>query len=203
MSSTGRSKKDGTKTERRKDDFYATPLEATYSLLDQPEIQELFSNVNVLYEPCAGDLAILDAVRRKHLLPKVLICNDIRPLYYHYKAYSVAWDLTILANEGVDYVSSDWHYAPYRDDVLIITNPPFTLAMPMLKKSLTEAAHVIYLMRLDILGSLGRFEFWQERHPDIYIMSKRHSFTGDGSTDSCYYAWFYFHPKEGGRWKVI
>lgn len=55
MSSTGRSKKDGTKTERRKDDFYATPLEATYSLLDQPEIQELFSNVNVLYDPCAGD----------------------------------------------------------------------------------------------------------------------------------------------------
>lgn len=31
MSSTGREKKDGTKTERRKDDFYATPLEATYS----------------------------------------------------------------------------------------------------------------------------------------------------------------------------
>lgn len=203
MSSTGRPKQDGTKTERRDKDFYATPLEATYSLLEQPEIHELLSNIDVLYEPCAGDLAIVDAIRRKSLLPPVLVCSDIRSLYYHYKAYAAAWNISILANEGVDYSSSDWHFASHRSDVLIITNPPFKQAMPMLKKSLLEASNVIYLMRLDVLGSLSRFGFWQERHPDIYIMAKRHSFTGDGATDSCYYAWFYFHPNESGKWKVI
>lgn len=202
MSSTGRSKKDGTKTPRRDKDFYATPLEAVYSLLNQPEIHELLCNTNVLYEPCAGDLAIVDAIRRRSLLPPWIVCSDVRPMYYHYKAYAHAWGITnLLANEE-DYLTSGT--TPLGDNgLLIITNPPFSLTMPMLQKSLTESSNVIYLMRLDILGSKARQNFWQTRKPDIYIMSKRHSFTGDGATDSCYYAWFWFHPNESGKWKVI
>lgn len=89
-------------------------------------------------------------------------------------------------NEGSDYLE---HIALWRYD-LIITNPPFSLAMEFLQKSLQEADTVVYLLRLNFLGSQKRKAFWQANRPShILVLSKRPSFTG-GGTDSIEYAWF-------------
>jgi hypothetical protein len=86
--------------------------------------------------------------------------------------------------EGKDYFEAN----PSVD--LIITNPPFSLALEFLKKSLTEARTVVYLLRLNFLGSQKRKEFWQNNPPShIFTLSKRPSFTGKG-TDATEYAWF-------------
>lgn len=86
---------------------------------------------------------------------------------------------------GVDYLSTSF------DSVdLIITNPPFSLALPFLSKSLQEALTVIYLLRLNFLGSRKRRQFWADNPPThLYVLSSRPSFTGKG-TDATEYAWF-------------
>lgn len=61
---------------------------------------------------------------------------------------------------GVDYLITAF---PTVD--LIITNPPFPLALQFLQKSLSEAQTVIYLLRLNFLGSRGRRDFWQANRP--------------------------------------
>lgn len=90
-------------------------------------------------------------------------------------------------SEGVDYLT----YLPDVHHDLIITNPPFSLALEFLQKSLQEADTVIYLLRLNFLGSQKRRAFWQANRPShVLVLANRPCFTGDGKTDSIEYAWF-------------
>lgn len=116
----------------------------------------------VFHEPCRGTYAIYDRVE----------CQS-----------KSSCEIT----EGKDYLS---HVAlwPYN---LIITNPPFSLALEFLQKSLQEADTVIYLLRLNFLGSQKRRAFWQANRPShVLVLANRPCFTGDGKTDSIEYAWF-------------
>lgn len=89
---------------------------------------------------------------------------------------------------GVDYLKQRIPKPVYD---LIITNPPFSLALEFLQKSLQEAKTVIYLLRLNFLGSQIRHDFWTLNPPThLFVLSKRPSFTEDGGTDSVEYAWF-------------
>lgn len=102
--------------------------------------------------------------------------------------------------EGIDYLTFDDLFLPKNS--IIITNPPFSLALEFLTKSLKEAGTVCYLLPLNFLGSKKRYEFWLENPPtQLFPLSKRPSFTGKG-TDACDYAWFVWdyqdlcvHPK--------
>lgn len=86
---------------------------------------------------------------------------------------------------GVDYLTTE-----FKDIDFIITNPPFSLALEFLQKSLKESLSVYYLLRLNFLGSQKRKLFWQTNRPShVLVLSKRPSFTG-GETDSTEYAWF-------------
>lgn len=99
-----------------------------------------------------------------------------------------------------DYIGCEKDYAEIRESRdylkmgfncdLIITNPPFSIALDFLEKSLKEAKTVVYLLRLNFLGSQKRKEFWQKNPPThLFTLSKRPSFTGKG-TDATEYAWF-------------
>jgi len=89
-------------------------------------------------------------------------------------------------NSGDDYLKQ-----PISIFDLIITNPPYSLALEFLEKSLGEAKTVIYLLRLNFLGSQRRHKFWCLNPPThLFVLSKRPSFTEDGNTDSTEYAWF-------------
>jgi len=73
---------------------------------------------------------------------------------------------------------------------LILTNPPFSIALDFIDKAIEEANTVIMLLRLNFLGSQKRNAWFVENEPtSLFVLSKRPSFTGKG-TDSTEYAWF-------------
>ena len=76
----------------------------------------------------------------------------------------------------------------------ILTNPPFSSALPYIRASLEIADWVVMLLRLNFLGSARRNRFFRDQMPDVYILPNRPSFTGDGRTDSIEYAWFVWPP---------
>lgn len=89
-------------------------------------------------------------------------------------------------SQGRDYLD----YDPKTEFDLIITNPPFSLAMDFLERSLGQARTVAYLLRVNWLGSIDRRDFWNLNPPDhMLVLTPRPSFTG-GSTDATEYAWF-------------
>lgn len=74
---------------------------------------------------------------------------------------------------------------------LIITNPPFSHALPIIKKAFRETkpgGYVVMLLRLNFFGSFIRFPFWQEHLPlYCFVHHKRMSFTATRGTDSIEY----------------
>ena len=79
---------------------------------------------------------------------------------------------------------------------LIITNPPYSMAEEYVHKSLQHLesyGQLVLLLRLGFLESQGRWQrLWNivgNRPTKIFVLSKRPSFTGNG-TDATAYAWF-------------
>ena len=90
----------------------------------------------------------------------------------------------------------------------IVCNPPYSQAMEFIKHALKHSHSVWMLLRLDFLGSntrTGRGDWYRAGNtPDVYVMSRRPSFTNDGKTDSNYYGWFHWHRKQTeGKIKVL
>ena len=169
--------------ERRANDFYQTPQKVIDALLNNYEIDE--EKQCYILEPCAGDGAIIKELQREG--------------YCNIKAIEIRPEETQNLNELVGYgrfaiadflTMSEKHTG--RPDV-IITNPPFSLAMEILEKSMkivSEKGKVILLLRLGFLASDKRFDFMRENPPtDMFVLHKRPSFTGKG-TDSQEYGWF-------------
>ena len=104
--------------------------------------------------------------------------------------------------------------APAQPYDVIITNPPFSLAMEFAKKALREidgevGGKLILLQRLNWLGTEKRNEWFRSNPPDIYVIPDRIPFipsTGfesksGNTTDSVEYAWFVWscYPRHLGR----
>ncbi len=117
-----------------------------------PAIDSLLDVLSIDYlslfvEPCRGDGAIYDRV----------------PVFNKRHAE---------IDEGIDYLITPFNHAQ-----LIITNPPFSLALEFLQKSLTEADSVFYLLRLNFLGSKKRKPFWNANRPThTLVLSDRPCF---------------------------
>lgn len=89
-------------------------------------------------------------------------------------------------NDGRDYLT----WTPKTEFDLILTNPPYSLAIEFLQKSLVEGLSVAYLLRVNFLGAIERAGFWEKNPPtNLFPLYPRPSFTGDG-TDMTEYAWF-------------
>lgn len=85
----------------------------------------------------------------------------------------------------------------------IATNPPFRLFEEFLLKSqslLNLRGTMLYLMRLSVLGSKKRREFWpQVQLNEVWVVRPRPSFQKEGGSDSSEYAFFVFdRPSNGG-----
>lgn len=123
---------------------------------------------DLFLEPCRG----LGAIYNKIDLPE-----------YH-KSYAEI-------SEGLDYLATE-----FVEQDVIITNPPFSLTVEFLTKSLSELAPdgtLAYLQRVNFLGSKRRVPFWAEvGFPNkTPIIVPRPRFVGGGS-DSCEYSWFIY-----------
>jgi hypothetical protein len=154
---------------RHPSDFYPTPPSAIASIMAEID----WAAINTVLEPACGDGRIIDNVIR---------CK---------RSVSVEWaEINTRNKVSRDYLKTEYD----RGYDLVITNPPFSLAMPFIEKALRDGDNVAMLLRLGFLGSQKRKEFWKW-HPvhRLFVLSKRPSFTG-GGTDSSDYAWFCWGP---------
>lgn len=176
MSSTNRSNARDT----HKSDYYITPEKPIKEFL-----KHFFTIVPTwewmkALDPCAGGDSDTDMPYPICLKEYSIntTTNDIRndsPAQYH--------------SDFLEAYTHDW--LPKYD--LIITNPPFNIAIDIIKKALTltnEWWYVVMLLRLNFFGSKWRYTFFKENMPSYcFIHHERISFN-NWPTDSIEYAHF-------------
>jgi hypothetical protein len=193
---------------RHKSDFYITPQEPI-ELFFRAFMKELDSNYiyfnpgGRILDPCAGGNSKYEmpypAVLSELGFKNVFTC-DIRP--------------DSRAKLIQDYLGIPNHISEQSYFDLIITNPPFNLALDFIKKGLLNVkphGYVIMLLRLNFFGSQKRQEFFKQFMPKYcFIHSERISFFPEdielggkiykkGSTDSIEYAHFVFQKSYSGN----
>ena len=87
---------------------------------------------------------------------------------------------------------------------LVITNPPYSLAREFVERSLelvVSGGEVAMLLRLNFLGSQKRAAWFRSNTPNVYVLSRRPSFT-NGGTDSCEYAWMIWRQGRSGAGSI-
>ena len=153
--------------DRPDSDYYPTPQKCIQSLFSVIDFKNLREEGWQFAEPSRGEASAI---------------------YQHFPDGSEYCEL----EEGKDYFTHEWQTKPD----IIITNPPFKLALEFLQKSLQEADVCIYLLRLEFLESKKRREFHQANPPtNLIILSERPSFVA-GGTDKTAYAWYVYDPKQ-------
>lgn len=165
-------------TERATDDYYATPREVIRAL--RPYLPLSLGNV---IDPAAGDNRFCDE------LGHMATCwwsGDVTP---RSRTVNRADFFEQSLFTGVD---------------TIITNPPFNQIERFILHAMTFCPQrVIFLARLGLLASQGRYERIWSRYPvrQVVILSARPSFIGQG-TDNSEYAWFLWGavPGQGIAW---
>ena len=175
------------KTDKRPtagDDWRKTDMSSTHGVViagecyptPEASVRVLLEKINIrptdnFLEPCRGvDRAIYDLV-------------PLREEQKHWAELS----------EGRDYLEVPFAEASMD---LIITNPPFSLTAEFLAKSLRELkpdGTLIYLQRVNFLGSIKRVDFWAENGlPNKFsVLVPRPRFVLSGN-DSTEYAWFIY-----------
>lgn len=180
MSSKGRKRKDVVDSFS---EYFPTPGWCVHRFIEKVQLPK-----GTWFEPCAGSGDIIQGVK------------DIRkdPIYWHANELRSECEDTLkkLANVVTirDFLQWPVEPGPRQYDV-IISNPPFSLAMDVIRKSLELADFVAMLLRLNFFGSAERTPFFKEFMPDTYVIPERPSFDGKG-TDSIEYAWFVWPQPE-------
>jgi hypothetical protein len=196
MSATNRGKP------REAADFYPTDPRITVDFLRRCPLPP-----GRWVEPAVGDGAIVRAVESWRGGDQFWSVADIRP---DAPGLDMRPRLTLNMHAAcVDWASPlptdvDWAFC---DAAVYITNPPFSLAETFARRCIERGgpdAFVCLLLRVGILGSRERIDFWRE-HPnaDMYPIVPRPSFGlnkhGKPGTDASEYAWFVWGPGCTGK----
>lgn len=176
-------------------DFFETPTSITRAIW-----RTLFPlglpGFDVL-DPCAGRGAILQAIGReasRHVQgPKLRgIELDVGRAIECQRLHRC---------EVADAFTVDWG----RPDAVVM-NPPFVHAQEFVEAALarvTQGGVVVALLRLAFLESAKRVAFHKAHPSKVFILSSRPSFTSNGKTDGCAYAWFCFEPGVKREWEIL
>jgi hypothetical protein len=172
-------------------DYYITPMKDIENFL--LEYQGNFLNPHeIILDPAAGGI-----INKETMSYPVVIKN-----LYDINCRTIDIRKDSCADIIGDYLNIKLDYKP----TLIITNPPFSLAIDFVKKALNDVAdngRVIMLLRLNFLESKERKKFFDENMPEfIYVHHKRMSFTGKG-TDSVAYAHFIWRKNYNPEFSLI
>lgn len=193
MSSTNRSKL----REEHKEDYYVTPQWCVREFLnawekDSCKISGLPSDALIL-DPCAGGDRI-----NPMTYPTVLQEWGINPITMDLRSDSPC------QFPGEDFLTADLMDLKFD---MIITNPPYNLAVPMIERALElvkPMGWVVMLLRVNFLGAQKRGEWWQTHMPESkWTHSKRPCFypdnwrelmpwlekKGTDSTEYAHYVW--------------
>jgi len=180
MSSKGRKRKDAADSFS---EYYPTPGWCVHRFIERAS----FLPNGSWLEPCAGNGDIIQGINDKRPGKISWAANELRPecepTLRKFTNKVTTGDFLKLEPDG-----------PRAYDV-IITNPPFSLAMSVIKKSLELSDYVAVLLRLNFIGTTDRTPFFKEFMPDIYVIPERPSFDGEGA-DSIEYAWFVWGQPE-------
>ena len=186
MSSTGRAPRGGDGV-----DNFPTPSWCVDALLDALPLPR----GGTWLEPAVGAGAIVRAVEAHQPGERTWLACDVRDL------------VTPPYVDGQRLIRGDFTTAQLPEEwarpTVTLTNPPFSAALPFVRRALevTEAGGVVaMLLRLAFLASQERADFMREHVPDIYTLAKRPSFTANGRTDSADYAWFVWRVGERRRY---
>jgi hypothetical protein len=148
-------------------------------------IAALLAEVNIhgiVYEPCVGDGAIANALRRLLSVRRV-DTNDIDRAY----PADTHYDATVQISANMPPLF-DW----------AVTNPPFTQAYDILTMTWPNVRNVAFLARLSFLEPTEeRAGFLEEHPPTQMIVLPRYSFrtndAGKRQTDNVTCAWLVWH----------
>jgi hypothetical protein len=176
MSSTNRG------YDRHKSDYYITPIEPIKEMLNDFLLDERIERPDKMLwlDPCSGG-------DDKHEMsyPKVI--------QEEFDADVMTLDIRKDSRAEVKADYLEYEIKDPKPDV-IITNPPFNLAEPIIRKALQDVkdgGYVIMLLRLNFWGCKAREPLFNEYPPKYcYIHPRRMSFTQDKKTDSIEYAHF-------------
>jgi hypothetical protein len=152
-------------------DWYRTPAWA---------IEELVRAIPAFHptlDPCAGDGAILEAVKG---------------VYPDSEMQGVEQDSFLVsqaAKAGFSLLKGDGLSLSWKNETVLM-NPPYREAETWVRKGIREADTVAVLLRLGFLSSIKRHPLFLNHPPAlVLVLSKRPSFRDDGKTDACDYAW--------------
>lgn len=143
--------------QRRKDDFYATPWEATVAIY-----KEIGNHLpETIIEPACGDGAI----------------GKLLELYGH---QVIATDLVDrgYGMGGVNFLSSTQIVVP---EALIWTNPPFKHATAFIENALLVTSMVVMLVKAQFWHAANRYELFHRTKPAVFPLTWRLDFTGGGN----------------------
>ncbi|AUX33178.1 MULTISPECIES: methyltransferase [Sorangium] len=183
---------------RHPDDFYRTPVDAVWPVL--PHLRP----PRRVVDPGCGDGVIAECVI-KHWPAAEIICVEKD----EQRARDASGRLTCPVWSD-DYLRRGAVWEPDWAD-LVIGNPPYSLALEFLRRSLELVApvggEVALLLRLGFLEAerySERDELLEQHRPDVYVLAKRPRFRGPGDGgDSATYGWLVFGRGRGGRCKRL
>ena len=165
---------------RKEYDFYATPPDVVKKLTENIDLSKWGCDV---LEPNAGNGNICRVIKNKYPTKK-LTSIEIRDCEFN--SLNECSDEVIIGDYITLPITSKYD--------IIIGNPPFNIAKECILKSLSllkDEGVLIFLLRTAFLESKVRYDFWQENPiSNLYVLSKRPSFTGGKGTDSTSYSWF-------------
>lgn len=127
------------------------------------------------FEPACGKGNIVHAVNR-YANQIQWTFMDIQPGLAEYLTQRIPNSAQFKDGSFLD-LNPSYYYA----DVLI-TNPPYSIALEFIQHALPIASHVVMLLRLNFLGSADRAPFFQANPPDVYVLPNRPEFV---TTLSC------------------
>ena len=153
MSSTNRGGK------RIDGDWYSTPAWTTRAIL--PHLNVWRSTRMRVLDPCAGKGAILDVVRADW--PDAIRLG-----------FEIDQERATVARVGC----ADALLEPWPGADVVLTNPPFSLAMEFVTRSAEQCpkADRAFLLRLAFLASQERAAFHKANPCDLFVLGRRPSF---------------------------
>lgn len=160
-------------------DFYETPERVVNGLIDTGFFDSI--DIRNVLEPCAGNGAIIRAVRKCYPGLKITAV-EIQECFSE-----------SLGSLGIEVIIDDFlkrETGQIYDS--IIANPPFSQAQEFIHycfACLRDQGRMAFLLRLPFIASVKRYELFDLIHPSfVHVLSQRPKFGGN-NIDSCDYAW--------------
>lgn len=180
-----------TRTKRAKGDFYETPAWCVEAIL--PHLP--FDGASLVVDAGAGTGAISAVVAARYPNLEILGVEKNPELVAKARARG------LFAAEFVEADFEKWSPPGSAPDIVIM-NPPFSRAREFVlhaRAIVKRGGTVAALLRGGFLWGKGRREFHKKHASDLFPLTKRPSFTGDGKTDATEYAWFVWSPTSRGQ----